>query len=50
MKKPIEPALPVQPRTEEHEREERPERSEPCRQEFFMDMPRAGARERKRRR
>lgn len=46
MNKPAEPGLPVQPKTENRERESASRGPAEGRQEFFLDMPRAGARER----
>ncbi len=50
MNKPNEPVPPVKPKNKTPEREKRLERIEERRKEFFMDMPRAGARERARKR
>lgn len=48
MNKPAEPVLPVQPKTETRERESATREPAQGRQEFFMDMPRAGRAERER--
>ncbi len=50
MNKPNEPVPPVKPKVKAPERETRLEKPEERRQEVFMDIPRAGARERARNR
>ena len=50
MNKPNDPVPPVKPKKETPERETRLEMPEERRQEVFMDIPRAGARERARKR